>query len=50
MDLPDQIHLQRTRTQGVWPDQTAQAAAEGSDWWKASTAQTGPKHKKVTYI
>lgn len=43
--LPDQILLQMTHIQGVSPDQTTQPAAEGSDWWTASKAQTEPKQK-----
>lgn len=45
-NLPDQILLQRTRTQGIWPDQTTQSAAEGSDWWTASKAPTEPEHNR----
>lgn len=43
--LPDQILLRRKHIQRVWPDQTTQSAAEGSDWWTASKAQTEPRQK-----
>lgn len=43
------IHLRRTHILGVWPGRTARPAAEESDWWIASTAQKGPKYKKVTH-
>lgn len=46
-NLLDQSHLQRTHILGVWPDRTAQPAAEESGWWTASMAQTGPKCKDL---
>lgn len=46
-NLLDQNHLQRTHILGVWPDRTAQPAAEESGWWTASMAQTGPKCKDL---
>lgn len=41
--LPDQSHRRKTRTLDVWRGQTDPPAAQESDWWTASKAQTGPE-------